>query len=369
MSPRALPAPAARWSVGRAARDAIRPLTWRHAGAATLLGAGLGLVSGSSSALSAMGHVQPNLVAGVLNNVTLALLLLPCVTLAANLARGRVTALVASAVAGLGCAVLAATLVMVYIMPSLFAVPGMTWSRAWIGLPPFMMTGLFAALGYMYWLDASRRVRALRDVQLEHVRFARATYEAKLVALQARVEPRFLFETLADAERLYERDPALGARVLDDLIVHLRAALPAIEATSSTLAVEMDLVRTWLDIVRVRSGDFLLLAMPDVDAPGDARMPPMVLLPLVQHAVRSVTQGACAVLVSAAVEGDRLRVTVVGAANAFASFEGPGDVADVRERIVAVYGDQATLTLQPALGERSQAILEIPYERTHRSPR
>ena len=98
-------------------------------------------------------------------------------------------------------------------------------------------------------------------------------------------------------------------------------------------------------------------------------MPPMVLLPLVQHAVRSVTQGACAVLVSAAVEGDRHRVTVVGAANAFASFEGPGDVADVRERIVAVYGDQATLTLQPALGERSQAILEIPYERTHRSPR
>jgi len=110
----------------------------------------------------------------------------------------------------------------------------------------------------------------------------------------------------------------------------------------------------------------MLLAMPGVDAPGDARMPPMVLLPLVKHAVGSIDECARAVLVSAAVNEDRLRVTVVGPAGAFAS---SGGIGDVRERVAAVYGDLATLTLQPVLGERSQAILEIPYERTHRRPR
>jgi LytS/YehU family sensor histidine kinase len=298
----------------------------------------------------------------------LALLLLPCVTVAEQVTRGRLAAWAAFAIAGLGCAALAFAGVAHFLMPWLFEVPGWTPTRVGVMLPPFMMTGLFASLGYMHWRDATKRAGVLRSVQLDHARFAREAYEARLVALQARVEPRFLFETLADAERLYECDNELGARVLDDLIVHLRAALPAIEATSSTLAVEMDLVRTWLDIVRVRSGDTVLLAMPPVDAPGDARMPPMVLLPLVQHAVGSVTACASAVLVSAAVNEARLRVTIVGPAGALASFEGSGGIEDVRERVLAVYGDQATLALRSALGERRQAILEIPYERTHGCP-
>ena len=350
----------------RAARRALRALTWRHAGMAALLGAALGSVTGISDALRTMDHIAVNFVANILLNVVLALLLLPSVTAAEHVAFGRVPARVTIAGVGVGCSLLAFA-ILEFVMQLLFNVPTHSAGAMWVGLPPLMMTGLFSALGYAYWLDTTRRARVLRDLQLEHVRFARAAYEARLVALQARVEPRFLFETLADAERLYERDNELGARVLDDLIVHLRAALPAIEATSSTLAVEMDLVRTWLDIVRVRSGDTMLLAMPGVDAPGDARMPPMVLLPLVKHAVGSIDECARAVLVSAAVNEDRLRVTVVGPA--FASFEGPGGIGDVRERVAAVYGDRATLTLQPVLGERSQAILEIPYERTHRRPR
>ena len=352
----------------RAARRAVTALTWREARVAALLGASLGVVSGIASAVWSMGHVVENFAYGVLIYFVLALLLLPCVTALAHIPTGRLPGWAAIAAAGAGCSLLSFAIVGHLVMPSLFDVPGVTPNMAAQTLPPFMMTGLFAALGYWHWRDATRRAAMLRHLQLEHLRFSRATYEARLVALQARVEPRFLFETLSDAERLYDLDAALGARVIDDLIVHLRAALPAIEATSSTLAAEMDLVRTWLDIMRVRSGDTMLLAMPEVDAPGDTRMPPMVLLPLVQHAVCSGSDGVRAVLVSAALDGDRLRVTVVGPAAAFASVGADG-VGDIGERVAAVFGDRATLTLQSALSERSQAILEVPYERTHRGPR
>jgi LytS/YehU family sensor histidine kinase len=235
---------------------------------------------------------------------------------------------------------------------------------------PYMLTiGALAAFGAMQAAEAARRSQTLRTLQLEHVRFTRQAYEARLAALQARVEPRFLFETLSDVEALYEKDAALGAQVMDDLIVYLRAALPAIEETSSTLGAELKLVRTWLDIVRVRSAERLSFAMTDSEAPLDARMPPMLLLPLVQHAVEDGNDATRAIFVSAAIVDDRVRVTVIGPASAFAPSNHSPALRAVGERLEALYGDLATLMLQSALHDRTQATVEIPYERTDRGPR
>ena len=96
-------------------------------------------------------------------------------------------------------------------------------------------------------------------------------------------------------------------------------------------------------------------------APGDARMPPMILLPLVQHAVRSVSRRACRGPRLATVEGDRRRVTVVGAAMP-SRVRGPrrrrrvgvgGVTAAVRERLAPLYGDRRRADLAAGRG-RSQ---------------
>lgn len=239
---------------------------------------------------------------------------------------------------------------------------------AWSETPNRLTVSIFAMLAAMQAADAARRDRALRHLQMEQARVARTAYEARLVALQARVEPRFLFETLSDVEGIYERDPAVGARVMDELIVYLRAALPGIEDTSSSLAVELRLVQSWLDIVRVRSDDHLTYSITD-EAPGDARLPPMLLLPLVQHAAEVGPDRTRALFLATAKADDRVLVTIIGPASAFAPAGMSPVVAAVRERVDALYGDTASLSLQPVLHDRSQAILDIPYERTDRRPR
>ena len=65
---------------------------------------------------------------------------------------------------------------------------------------------------------ARKTAQVLHDAELHRIRRSRLALESRLQAMQARVEPQFLFNTLAQVERLYEVDPALGARMLDDLI-------------------------------------------------------------------------------------------------------------------------------------------------------
>ena len=129
----------------------------------------------------------------------------------------------------------------------------------------------------------------------------RDVLESRLAAMQAQVEPQFLFNTLAQVERLYEIDPARAARMLDDLIAYLRAAMPLMRDTSSTVKQEIDLARAYLDIVRIRLGDRLAFAI-EVPSDGGSRrharqqlpaettpLVDQVVSPLKQHMMRSLS--------------------------------------------------------------------------------
>ena len=92
-------------------------------------------------------------------------------------------------------------------------------------------------------LAARARMHA---AELERARAAKRTLESRLQAMQARVEPQFLFNTLAQVRDLYRADAALGERMLDELIAYLRAAMPKMRDTSSTVGQEIELVRAYL---------------------------------------------------------------------------------------------------------------------------
>jgi len=306
-----------------------------------------------------------------------ALFLLPCLAVAASVRPRSLPRWVPFAVAA-AVATMATAIVDWLVNPYLWLIasgvaPDIRAEQfveyAWTFSPSLLTIGALSAFGAMLAADAARRDATLRNLQLEHARFARLAFEARLAALQARVEPRFLFETLSEIERLYERNAALGAKVLDELIVYLRAALPAIEEdASSTLGAELELAGTWLDIMGIRSGGRLTFAITD-EAPGDARLAPMLLLPLVQCAAQGGSDRTRAVYLLTAESGGRVRVTIVGPASAFSTSAMSAAVDAVRERLDGLYGDTGSLALQPAMHDRSQAILEIPYERTDRRNR
>ena len=91
--------------------------------------------------------------------------------------------------------------------------------------------------------------RAVLSAQRAQATIAREVLEARLIAMQAQVEPQFLFESLVDIEKLYRRDAPQAAQDLDRLITYLRVALPRMREAGSTIEAEIDLVKAYLAVV------------------------------------------------------------------------------------------------------------------------
>jgi two-component system sensor histidine kinase AlgZ len=108
---------------------------------------------------------------------------------------------------------------------------------------------------------------------------------ARLSELQARIRPHFLFNTLNSAIALVREDPARAEAILEDLSDLFRHALID-QGESVTLAAEVALARRYLDIEQVRFGDRLQVEWALDPAAGGARVPPLVLQPLVENAVK-----------------------------------------------------------------------------------
>jgi LytS/YehU family sensor histidine kinase len=167
-------------------------------------------------------------------------------------------------------------------------------------------------------------------------------------------------------ERLYESDTQAADRMLKELIVYLRAAIPQIRDPISSVAREIRLVNAYLNVIRLRSQDLLRVTDAGSEIASAARLPPMVLLPLINHALASRTQRAneeSCFEVDVAVHDDRLRLAIRDQGAGFAvQGEPAGAIAHIRERLAILYGEDARLTMKDT-GGGTEAVMEIPYER------
>ena len=214
---------------------------------------------------------------------------------------------------------------------------------------------------------AARRAEArLQAAELDRLRHSKLALESRLQAMQARVEPQFLFNTLLQIERLYEFNAELAAQMLDDLIAYLRAAMPLMRDTSSTVAQEFELARAYLEIVRLRLGERLAVNIETPAGGEDIRMPPMMLLPLIDHAiVRGFASQSAegAIRIRSAVRAGRLHLTIADSGAGFVPGAGGEGLEAIRERLAALYGDQGTLRFAAADSTSTEAVLDIPLER------
>jgi len=214
-----------------------------------------------------------------------------------------------------------------------------------------------------------RRARAakarMHAAELERAHAAKRTLESRLQAMQARVEPQFLFNTLAQVRELYRANAVRGERMLDELIAYLRAAMPRIRDTSSTVGQEIDLVRAYLGIVSLRLGERLAF---DIEPPGetaDARMPPMMLLPLVDHAIArglADPRSTGAIRIRAGVADQKVRLEIVDSGIGFLPGGEDDGISGIRERLSALYGSDASLVLRRVEASATEAVLEIRHE-------
>jgi hypothetical protein len=231
----------------------------------------------------------------------------------------------------------------------------------------FLILGALVTFVYVNLRTARRAAARHHAAELARLEARRRTLESRLQAMQARVEPQFLFNTLAQVGRLYESDAALAGKMLDDLIAYLRAALPHLRESSSTLGKEAALARAYLDIVRVRLGERLAFDIVIPDALADARMPPMMLLPLIDHVLvygLETSHAGGSIRVATSTGDGKLRLAITDSGAGFVPGGRASDLDSIGERLHALYGDAATLRLKRMQEQGTQAILEIPYETT-----
>jgi histidine kinase len=237
--------------------------------------------------------------------------------------------------------------------------------RATYALTSWLLLGAPAVFFYADRRSARKTAAYLQSAELDRIRRSRLALESRLQAMQARVEPQFLFNTLAQVERLYEEQPQLAERMLDDLIAYLRAAMPLMRDTASTVGQEVELARTYLDIVKIRLGDRLAFEIDVPEGVDGARMPPMMLLPLVDHAIvhgleQRRDHGTLVIAIDVAATRLRLRIADSGAG--FVPETGGDGIADIRERLAALYGGDAQLALRSRGACATEAVMEIPLE-------
>jgi LytS/YehU family sensor histidine kinase len=251
------------------------------------------------------------------------------------------------------------------IFGSLFVEPVFRWKDVvQNGLYFFFDWLVLAGTATFVYVDRRRAHDALARMhaaQMERAQSARRTLESRLQAMQARVEPQFLFNTLARVRDLYRKDSHRGERTLDELIAYLRAAMPRMRDTSSTVGQELDLARAYLGIERLRVGDRLVVEVQCEPGIADVRMPPMMLLPLVDHALgRDLdSMEAASLRIRTTVSNGKVRVALACAAQAVREREGDG-LSGIRERLAELYGAEASLIVHGQDKVVVETILEVP---------
>jgi len=203
-----------------------------------------------------------------------------------------------------------------------------------------------------------------------HVRaYSPALAEARLQALQARIRPHFLFNSLNAVLALVRSDPRRAERTLEDL-ADLFRALMSDGRNLVRLADEISLIERYAAIEQLRLGDRLRMAWDLDQAPVDALLPPLVLQPLLENAVYHGVEpgtGIGDVLVRIERSGDRVRMhienpwhTAGGAGKASVRAGNHMALDNIRERLMLFFDAEAKLQTRVE-GGRYCVDIEIPY--------
>jgi two-component sensor histidine kinase len=193
--------------------------------------------------------------------------------------------------------------------------------------------------------------------------------ESQMRMLQAQIEPHFLFNTLANVVSLIQPAPEKATLMLENFISYLRASLASSRSAQGSIAQEAELLKTYLELLKIRMGERLTYAI-DI-APDVAKQPmaPMLLQPVVENAVKHGLEPKVEgghVTVRAWRAGDRVFALVEDNGLGFSGTaqgkqEGGVGLANLRERLNVLYDGAARVEIQ-AREPGTAVLLELPFQ-------
>ncbi|MDH4288309.1 MAG: histidine kinase [Aquincola sp.] len=213
----------------------------------------------------------------------------------------------------------------------------------------------------------------------ESEQLKRQVVEARMAAMQAQVEPHFLFNTLASIDHLIETDPPRASQMQKNLIALLRASMPTMREANSNgaprdLGREMAVIRPYLEILKVRMEERLATRIEVPDGLLSAEFPPMMIQSLVENAIKHGLEPkpeGGALSIKAEIVHGKLNVTVADTGLGFgkAATAGTGvGLANIRERLQLLYGGRATMTVAENEPTGTKVTIAVPYTTVASSP-
>ena len=233
--------------------------------------------------------------------------------------------------------------------------------RQVVGDPQSMVASLLITLSITagFFLVFSAQARRLKA--------EKSAAEARLRLLQGQIEPHFLFNTLANVVSLMDYDTPRAKLMLETFTDYLRASLTGLRQDQVSLGGELQLVEHYLNLMKVRMEDRLNFEIDCEPLLREASIPPLLLQPLVENAIHhglepQVDGGT--IRISARLQQADLVIEVSDDGMGLGhTSRRPGAgvaLANLRERLQAKYGANASLTLQ-AGNPGTRVTLRLPY--------
>ncbi len=215
--------------------------------------------------------------------------------------------------------------------------------------------------------------QAVETAEAEQLK--RQLAEARMAAMQAQVEPHFLFNTLASIDHLIETDPPRASQMQKNLIALLRASMPTLRESNPSgvreLGQEMAVIRPYLEILKVRMEDRLHTELDVPEGLLSAEFPPMMLQSLVENAIKHGLEPKAeggTLRVHAEIRHGKLVVSVadtgLGWGRAATAGTGTG-LGNIRERLQLLYGGRAALQTGENQPGGSIVSITVPYRAAH----
>lgn len=195
----------------------------------------------------------------------------------------------------------------------------------------------------------------------------RTVLEARMEALQAQIEPHFLFNTLGSIDQLIQTDPPRASKMQQSLIRYLRSAMPEMrEGRRPTLGQQINLCTAYLEIMSMRMEERLQPIMLIPEGLKSAVFPSMMLQTLVENAIKHGLEPkpeGGKLEIAAEIDNGQLAVHVSDTGVGFMP-KGDGGVglANIRERLKVLYNGRAELIITVLPTGGTTATIKIPYE-------